>query len=115
MKFLVFIYIAGFLFIDGFAQSKRFNWDWTEYEKIQSLIDACHRKEYANCYHLAEIYLSESGKQKKILSQHTEDRIFALLEITDEEKLKKLRRNILRSKSLKKIKKLKNQLLKKNT
>lgn len=108
MRILFLILISTLLFSDAYAQRKRFKWKWTDYEKVEGLIDACHRKEYANCYHLAEIYLAEGGKNKSILSQHTEDRVFDLLEISDKEKLEKIKKKyvaVKKSKDKKKVEK----------
>lgn len=71
----------------AFAQRRRYNIDPTEYEEVETLIDACIRKEYANCYHLAEIYHGE-GKRTAILRDHAEDKVFEMLEYPEEKKEK---------------------------
>lgn len=92
MRALFLIFIAFLLSTNVSAQNRRFKWSKTTYENVQVLIDACHRKEYANCYHLAEIYLAESGRRRSILKQHADDKIFELLQITDPKKLEKIKK-----------------------
>jgi tight adherence protein C len=111
MRILFLILLSSIFFNDAFAQYKRYKWGNTTFEKVESLIDACHRKEYANCYQLAEIYLSEKSKKKKILSQHTEQRVFDLLEIEDEKKLEKIKKAYVAEKRSKDKKKVERRII----
>lgn len=96
MRFLIFIFIAMTFSIGLFAQEEEFErsykWSQTEFEDVEELVEACLRKEYANCYHLAEIYRSEGGKKKSILREHADDRVFDLLQMKDQAKVEKIKK-----------------------